>query len=59
MLPTKNNLTAFYAKFMTLFDVFYNNLLRSETTVSCEVRLCACFTLNFVLIYIVLAHVLR
>jgi hypothetical protein len=29
------------------------------TTISCEVRLCACFTLNFVLIYAVLAHVLR
>jgi hypothetical protein len=28
------------------------------TAISCEVRLCACFTLNFVLIYIVLAHVL-
>jgi hypothetical protein len=26
----KNSLTAFYAKFMTLFDVFYSNLLRSE-----------------------------
>jgi hypothetical protein len=33
------------------FDVFYSNL--------CEVRLCACFTLNFVLIYVVLAHVLH
>jgi hypothetical protein len=33
------------------FDVFYSNL--------CEMRLCACFTLNFVLIYTVLAHVLR
>ena len=30
MLPLKNSLTAFYAKFMTLFDVFYSNLLRSE-----------------------------
>jgi hypothetical protein len=30
MLPLKNSLTSFYAKFMTLFDVFYNNLLRSE-----------------------------
>jgi hypothetical protein len=29
------------------------------TTISCEVRLCACFTLNFILIYVVLAHVLR
>jgi hypothetical protein len=29
------------------------------TTISCEVRLCACFTLNFVLIYAVLAHDLR
>jgi hypothetical protein len=29
------------------------------TTISCEVRLCACFTLNFVLIYVILAHVLR
>jgi hypothetical protein len=28
------------------------------TAISCEVRLCACFTLNFVLIYAVLAHVL-
>jgi hypothetical protein len=30
MLPLKNSLTAFYTKFMTLFDLFYNNLLRSE-----------------------------
>jgi hypothetical protein len=30
MLPLKNNLTVFYAKFMTFFDVFYNNLLQSE-----------------------------
>jgi hypothetical protein len=30
MLPLKNNLTVFYAKFMTLFYVFYNNLLRIE-----------------------------
>jgi hypothetical protein len=51
MLPLKNSLTAFYAKFMTLFDVFYSNL--------CEVRLSVCFILNFVLIYTVLAHVLR
>jgi hypothetical protein len=51
MLPLKNSLTAFYAKFMTLFMCF--------TTISCEVRLCACFTLNFVLIYTVLDHVLR
>ena len=29
------------------------------TAISCEVRLCACFILNFVLIYVVLAHVLR
>jgi hypothetical protein len=29
------------------------------TAISCEVRLCACFTLNSVLIYAVLAHVLR
>jgi hypothetical protein len=29
------------------------------TTISCELRLCECFTLNFVLIYTVLAHVLR
>jgi hypothetical protein len=26
----KNSLTVFYVKFMILFDVFYNNLLRSE-----------------------------
>jgi hypothetical protein len=26
----KNSLTAFYAKFMTFFYVFYSNLLRSE-----------------------------
>jgi hypothetical protein len=30
MLPLKNSLTVFYAKFMTLFDMFYSNLLRSE-----------------------------
>jgi hypothetical protein len=30
MLPLKNSLITFYAKFMTLFEVFYNNLLRSE-----------------------------
>ena len=30
MLPLKNSVTVFYAKFMTLFDVFYSNLLRSE-----------------------------
>ena len=101
MLPLKNSLTAFYAKFMTLFYVFYNNLLRSEivrvfytkyhTHLRCfssrftlksarartRARLVArdfhavilgsvCFyktdigfTLNFVLIYVVLAHVLR
>jgi hypothetical protein len=29
------------------------------TTISCEVRLCVCSTLNFVLIYAVLAHILR
>jgi hypothetical protein len=28
MLPLKNSLTAFYTKFMTLFDVFYDNLMR-------------------------------
>jgi hypothetical protein len=50
MLPL-NSLTVFYAKFMTLLMCF--------TAISCEVRLCACFTLNFVLIYAVLARVLR
>jgi hypothetical protein len=30
MLPLKNSVTVFYAKFMTLFDVFYSNLLRSK-----------------------------
>jgi hypothetical protein len=30
MLSSKNSLTAFYAKFMTPFDVFYSNVLRSE-----------------------------
>jgi hypothetical protein len=101
MLPLKNSLTSFYAKFMTLFDVFYSNLLRSEivrvfyakfrthlrcfssrfTLESARARTRArsaardfhavilgpvcCyktdigFTLNFVLIYAVLAHVLR
>jgi hypothetical protein len=101
MLPLKNSLSVFYAKFMTLFDVFYSNLLRSEivhvfytkfrthlrcfssrfTLESARARTRArsaahdfyavilgfvcCyktdigFTLNFVLIYVVLAHVLR
>jgi predicted membrane protein len=31
MFPLKNSLAVFYVKFMTLFDVFYSNLLRSET----------------------------
>jgi hypothetical protein len=35
------------------------HFLMCFTTISCEVRLCVCFTLNIVLIYAVLARVLR
>jgi hypothetical protein len=45
-----------YCILRQIYDTFWCVLF---TTISCEVRLCACFTLNFVLIYAVLAHVLR
>jgi hypothetical protein len=48
----KNSLTAFYAKFMTLFDVFYSNLLRSEIVhvfyTKFHTHLC-CFSSRFTL----------
>jgi hypothetical protein len=52
MLPLKNSLTAFYAKFMTLFDVFLQRSLRSEivrmfyTKFRTHLR---CFSLRFTL----------
>jgi hypothetical protein len=51
MLPLKTVLLRFTPNLWHFLMCF--------TTISCEVRLCACFTLNFVLIYAVLAHVLR
>jgi hypothetical protein len=68
-----HNLYIFKLNFTTLLIVFYASIKKQSycvtpnlwhflmcfTTISCEVRLCACFTLNFVLIYAVLAHVLR
>jgi hypothetical protein len=51
MLPLKTVLLCFTPNLWHFLICF--------TAISCEVRLCACFTLNFVLIYVVLAHVLR
>jgi hypothetical protein len=52
MLPFKNSLIVFHAKFMTLFDVFYSNLLRSETVrvfyTKFRTHLC-CFSSRFTL----------
>jgi hypothetical protein len=55
-------LVVFYASIKTVLLRFTPNLwhfFMCFTTICCEVRLCACFTLNFVLIYVVLARVLR
>jgi hypothetical protein len=52
MLPLKNSLTAFCAKFMTLFDVFYSNLLRSEIVRVFCTKFCThlrCFSSQFML----------
>jgi hypothetical protein len=55
-------LVVFYASIKTVLLCFTPKLwhfLICFTTISCEVRLLACFTLNSVPIYAVLAHVLR
>jgi hypothetical protein len=48
----KHSLIAFYAKFMTLFDVFYNNLLRSKIVRMFYTKFCThlrCFSSRFTL----------